>query len=197
MHEADMGDDPAGELTQAEIESLRRLAGVMLPSSQAYRVPGADDPVIFADIIRSLGRDAKDVRKALAMLQAMVEDDFATIDAGKARRQRRRYLLALDRRSRPSGVRFCNATTATTECSGHWVWSHVRLFRTAMLWRKATGHCSRRSVAGDRCGATSSARVAANDRRRGPRRRATDGRDRRRAHHWLGGVGGRSGLEPC
>jgi hypothetical protein len=84
MHEADMGDDPAGELTQAEVESLRRLAGVMLPSSQAYRVPGADDPVIFADIIRSLGRDAKNVRKALAMLQAMIEDDFATIDASKA-----------------------------------------------------------------------------------------------------------------
>jgi hypothetical protein len=41
-----MGDDPGGGLCEAESRALRRLAGFMLPSSQEYSVPGADDPAI-------------------------------------------------------------------------------------------------------------------------------------------------------
>jgi len=50
-------DDPGAELTTAELRDLRRLAGFMVPASAEYGVPAADDEAIFADIVRSLGRD--------------------------------------------------------------------------------------------------------------------------------------------
>jgi len=92
-----MGDDPGSELTPAELRDLRRLAGFMVPSSTDYRVPGADDAAIFADIVRSLGRDQHDVRKALAMLREMAGGDFAAIDEVTAEAT----AMALLRRSGP------------------------------------------------------------------------------------------------
>ena len=79
-----MRDDAGSELTPGELRDLRRLAGYMVPSSADYRVPGADDAAIFADIVRSLGRDQNDVRKALAMLREMAGGDFAAIEEAKA-----------------------------------------------------------------------------------------------------------------
>ena len=38
--------------------SLRCLAEMMIPASAEYGVPGAADDAIFADILRSFGRDA-------------------------------------------------------------------------------------------------------------------------------------------
>ena len=79
-----MTNDPGTELTAAERRDLRRLAGFMVPASAEYGVPGADDETIFADIVRSLGRDENDVREALAMLQDMTDGDFAGLDDAKA-----------------------------------------------------------------------------------------------------------------
>ncbi len=79
-----MTADPGSELTPAELRDLRRLVGFMVPSSTDYRVPGADDGAIFADIVRSLGRDQSAVRKALAMLREMAGEDFAAIDEAEA-----------------------------------------------------------------------------------------------------------------
>jgi hypothetical protein len=75
-------DDP--ELTPAERRDLRRLAGFMVPASAEYGVPGAGDEAIFADIVRSLGRDRSDVRKALAMLRELAGGDFTSLDAATA-----------------------------------------------------------------------------------------------------------------
>jgi hypothetical protein len=55
-------------LSTAETRDLRAFAGLMIPASQRYGVPGADDEAIFADIARSLGRDRDDVRSALKRL---------------------------------------------------------------------------------------------------------------------------------
>jgi hypothetical protein len=77
----------AGEavtLTPEESRDLRRLAGIMVPASAEYGVPGADDEVIFADIVHSLGRDGSAVRTALAMLREIAGADFCSFDAGKA-----------------------------------------------------------------------------------------------------------------
>jgi hypothetical protein len=71
-------------LTQAELRDFRRIAGIMIPVSTQYRMPGADDEAIFADIVCSLGRDRDQVRKALAMLHEMAGGDFAALDAAKA-----------------------------------------------------------------------------------------------------------------
>jgi len=77
-------ENPQTELTPAEQRDLRRLAGFMVPASVEYDVPGADDAVIFADIVRSLGRDLNAVRQALAMLRAIAGGDFAALDDTKA-----------------------------------------------------------------------------------------------------------------
>ena len=79
-----MSDDPTTGLTPSETRDVRRLAGIMLPASPAHRVPGADDPAILDDIVRSLGRDTVNVRKALAMLREMAGGDFAELPPDKA-----------------------------------------------------------------------------------------------------------------
>jgi hypothetical protein len=69
--EANMPNDPEATLSPTETENLRRIAGLMIPASEEHGVPAADDPLIFADIVRSLGRDLADVRAALAELSAL------------------------------------------------------------------------------------------------------------------------------
>ena len=75
--------DPGNELTPAELRDLRRVAGFMIPAAADYGVPGADDEAIFADIVRSLGRDQSDVRKALAMLREMAGGGFRRARRGR------------------------------------------------------------------------------------------------------------------
>lgn len=79
-----MVDDAGGGLTPAQVRDFRRLAGFMVPASKDYGVPGADDEAIFADIVRSLGRDRNGVRSALALLGEAAGGDFAGLDEGKA-----------------------------------------------------------------------------------------------------------------
>ena len=68
-------------LTETEISDLRCLAGMIVPASEKYGVPGADDDTIFADIVNSIGRDAHTVRAALAALRALTGGSFAALDA--------------------------------------------------------------------------------------------------------------------
>jgi hypothetical protein len=77
-------EDPEAELTRTELRDLRRLAGFMVPASAEYGVPGADDEAIFADIVRSLGRDRGAVRTALNMLHEIAGGDFAGLDPAEA-----------------------------------------------------------------------------------------------------------------
>ncbi len=79
-----MLDDAETQLTPVELRDFRRLAGFMVPPSAAYRVPGADDAVIFTDIVRSLDRDRVDVRKALGLLREMAGGAFADLDERQA-----------------------------------------------------------------------------------------------------------------
>jgi hypothetical protein len=68
-------------LTEAEIADLRCLAGMIIPPSARYGVPGADDHTIFSDIVNSIGRDGNDVRATLAMLRTLAGGPFAALDA--------------------------------------------------------------------------------------------------------------------
>jgi hypothetical protein len=68
-------------LTEAEIADLRCLAGMIIPPSEKYGVPGADDDTIFADIVSSIGRDHNDVAAALATLHVLAGGPFAALDA--------------------------------------------------------------------------------------------------------------------
>ena len=68
-------------LTPAESRDLRCIAGMMIPASTEFGVPGADDAAIFADIVASLGRDLGLVREALGTLAALGGGAFADLDA--------------------------------------------------------------------------------------------------------------------
>ena len=72
-------------LADAEARDLRALAGVMIPASAAYNVPGADDEAIFADILKSLERDTDDTRAALAHLAKLAGGAFADLASDRRR----------------------------------------------------------------------------------------------------------------
>jgi hypothetical protein len=71
------------ELTEPERRSLRAAVAHMIPASDAYGVPGADDDRIFADIAASLDRDADAVREALARLDELAEGPFHALSADR------------------------------------------------------------------------------------------------------------------
>jgi len=60
-------------LSPQETKDFRAFAGTMIPASAHYGVPGADDEAIFADIVKSIGRDLDDVRAALKTLAGIAD----------------------------------------------------------------------------------------------------------------------------
>jgi hypothetical protein len=75
---------PNPDLSAEQARDLRALAGLIIPPSAAYDVPGADDDRIFGDILRSLERDRDDICRALAHLATLAGGAFA--DLGPERR---------------------------------------------------------------------------------------------------------------
>jgi hypothetical protein len=59
---------------------LRVIAAMMIPASDEYRVPGADDAAIQADILATLGRDASEVCEALDHLARLAGAPLAELD---------------------------------------------------------------------------------------------------------------------
>lgn len=68
-------------LSDEERRALACVAGLMIPASAEYGVPGADDDAILADMVASLGRDGPAVRAALARLDALAGGRFAGLAA--------------------------------------------------------------------------------------------------------------------
>lgn len=64
-------------LSPGELATLRSVAGAMIPASDEYAVPGADDASIVADIVASLGRDEAAVRQALTKLDELAGGSLA------------------------------------------------------------------------------------------------------------------------
>jgi hypothetical protein len=75
---------PNHHLTAEQIRDLRALAGTIIPPGPTYGVPGADDELIFKDILGSLERDHDDICRALAHLATLAGGAFA--DLGPERR---------------------------------------------------------------------------------------------------------------
>jgi len=75
-----MTDQP---LTDAEWDDLRGLAGMIIPASTKYDVPGADDPTIFADIVASIGHEGGSVCTALATLRSLAGGPIAGLDPSR------------------------------------------------------------------------------------------------------------------
>lgn len=79
-----MQSDTEAGLSPAECRDLQRIAGILIPPSQEFGVPGADDALIFSDILQSLGRDLGDVRIALSELSRLAGGAFADLNATQA-----------------------------------------------------------------------------------------------------------------
>jgi hypothetical protein len=73
-----MAEDTA--FTPAQRDDLRAIAGIIIPSSAEFAVPGADDPAIQADLLATLGRDAPLVREALATVARLAGAPLASLD---------------------------------------------------------------------------------------------------------------------
>jgi len=80
-------------LTPAQRNDLRIIAGIMIPASAEFDVPGADDSAIQADIVATLGRDASLVCEALNQLAQLAGAPLADLDRS------RREAVALELRA--------------------------------------------------------------------------------------------------
>ena len=73
----------ANELTRDQRNDLRTVAAMIVPASDEYKVPGADDPAIQADMLATLGRDTAMVRQALDHLARLAGQPLADLDAAR------------------------------------------------------------------------------------------------------------------
>ena len=71
----------SNELTPTQRDDLRTVAAMIVPASDEYKVPGADDPAIQADILATLGRETKLVTAALDHLARRAGEPLAELDA--------------------------------------------------------------------------------------------------------------------
>jgi hypothetical protein len=98
-----------GPLRPAQSDDLRAIAGVIIPASAEFDVPGADDPAIQADIAATLGRDAALVRKALDELARLAGGPFAGLDPA------RRGAVAMELRAK-GGAAVATLTRVVLQC---------------------------------------------------------------------------------
>jgi len=70
-------------LTPAQRDDLRTVAAMMVPESAQYKVPGADDARIQADILATLGRDTKRIAEALDHLGRLAGKPLADLDPAR------------------------------------------------------------------------------------------------------------------
>ena len=75
--------DTDSALTAGERRALRCVAALMIPASTAHNVPGADDDMIFADIVNSLGRDTVLVKEAMHRLDSLAGRGFADLSVSE------------------------------------------------------------------------------------------------------------------
>jgi hypothetical protein len=104
-----MQDSPSASLSPDQRRSLRCLAEMIIPASTEYALPSAGDDAIFADILRSLGRDAGQVVAALQTLDMLAGGVFADLDV-----QRRDVVAARLRET--GGVELMRLVRVVLQC---------------------------------------------------------------------------------
>src|SRR5213593_2976613 len=73
----------ANQLTSAQRNDLRTVAAMIIPASDEYKDPGADDPAIQADMLATLGRDTALVTHALDHLADLAGKPLAEPDTAQ------------------------------------------------------------------------------------------------------------------
>ena len=100
---------PDNPLTPAQRDDLRAIAGIMIPASLEFDVPGADDPAVQADILDTLGRDAELVRQALDAIARLAGRPLADLDPAE------REAVALQLRAK-GGPAVATLTRVVLQC---------------------------------------------------------------------------------
>jgi hypothetical protein len=98
-----------GPLTPSQSNDLRAIAGVIIPASAEFDVPGADDPTIQADMIATLGRDANLVCEALDELARLAGSPLAGLDPAQ------REAVAMELRAK-GGAALATLTRVVLQC---------------------------------------------------------------------------------
>ena len=70
-------------LNSTQRNDLRTVAAMIIPASDEYKVPGADDAAVQADILATLGRDTDMVRQALDHLARLAGKPLADLDPAR------------------------------------------------------------------------------------------------------------------
>jgi hypothetical protein len=70
-------------LTQRQRDDLSTVAGMIIPASDEYKVPGADDAAVQADILKTLGRDTAPVVAALDHLARLAGKPLDDLDPAR------------------------------------------------------------------------------------------------------------------
>src|ERR1700741_1960674 len=70
-------------LTSEQRDDLDVIAGMMIPESREYKVPGANDAAIQGDILATLGRDTGQVAAALDHIARLAGGSLAALDDAK------------------------------------------------------------------------------------------------------------------
>jgi hypothetical protein len=96
-------------LTPTQRDDLRAIAGVMIPASTEFDVPGADDPAIQADMLATLGRDTGLVREWLDELARLAGRPLTSLDRA------RREAVAMELRAK-GGAAMATLTRVVLQC---------------------------------------------------------------------------------
>jgi len=73
----------ANQLTATHRDDLRTIAAMIVPASDEYKVPGADDPAVQADMLATLGRDTALMQQALDHLARLAGKPLADLDQAR------------------------------------------------------------------------------------------------------------------
>ena len=73
----------ANQLTATQRDDLRAIAAMIVPASDEYKVPGADDPAVQADMLATLGRDTALMQQALDHLARLAGKPLADLDQAR------------------------------------------------------------------------------------------------------------------
>ena len=86
--------DTIHELSPTEQDTLRCVVGRMIPPSELFGLPGGTDPAIFADILRSIGRDLSMLRAAIVALSEMAGGPLSRLSSSDQSALLSRFRLA-------------------------------------------------------------------------------------------------------
>lgn len=85
-------DGSASSLSETEQATLRALVAAMIPADARLDAPGADDPAIFSDILRTVENKLDATRATLKALDAVSGQPLANLHAGQREVVARRFL---------------------------------------------------------------------------------------------------------